>query len=188
MKKVWIFVEGNTDKALLEAVIQSCFPDADPKPDFWICGGWTKLKDVAPKLDEVTAGGGEPIIVFDADDQPTRRQEELTYQLGELGHSCPIFLFPDNQSPGNVETLLRSIGSLPGFFNCWDEFQTCLQSLNERYKTDHHQMVYAYEQVFLKKEEMKGPRFQGKSTRLWEIHSEAEGLKPLIEFLAPWFS
>ncbi|MDX1905809.1 MAG: DUF3226 domain-containing protein [Bacteroidia bacterium] len=184
--RVRIFVEGKTDKELLEAVLAGCFPHISTTVDIKPCGGLPGLSKQRPQLQENTDNGGINLIVFDADNNPEQRRQDLIQQLADMGQSCPIFLFPDNQSPGQQEALLREMATISDFFTCWDHFQQCLQHLNQAYHTDHHQMVYAYEQVYLEKDEMKGPRFQGSAARLWNITPNTPALKALCTFLSSY--
>jgi hypothetical protein len=192
---VQILLEGtrtSADRQFVEAVIAQCFPGHPAVLSYIHCEGWHQLnKHKQPIQNHQDLGNAISLILFDADGEPeTRRQEILGMLRGMgIGFECPVFLFPDNQSAGTLEALLRQLGAVPGFFECWDQFQACLHGLSQTYRTDAHQMVYAYEQVYLTQEELKklkkGGRFQGNAARLWRIADDAQPLRPLLDFLRP---
>jgi 5S rRNA maturation endonuclease (ribonuclease M5) len=185
---VIIYVEGKTDLEFLEKVWSlDIFGSESPEPKIVNCGGWGGLRNQQNTLAEGSELRGN-LILFDADEDPDGRRKELQNILSDIhaGQNCHIFLFPDNQSQGSLETLLRRLATRPDFFNCWDSFQHCLSQLNGAYQPDEHQMVYAYEQAYLSKAAMKKARFQGDAQSLWNFSPSAEPLLPLLEFLSPF--
>ena len=139
MKLVFV-VEGLEDKRFLEDFVMFHFR-VDLKPENFILvdGKAEKLHLVKTKLESAKAKGDRIVVVFDADDRGVEGTlRDINSRLRQFGLEVnDQFLFPDNQSSGNLETLLRQC--IPeqnlGLFSCISAFQQCknwLKLANDR--------------------------------------------------------
>ena len=136
MKPFHVFVEGPTDKAFIqEALIRFGFGrNNDDRVTAF--KGWTALvnTEVQRRLDD----GDTILVIFDADD-PTRerggfrnRLQAIREKLGsDLSDRVHIYLFPDNHSDGDLESVLA--GLVPArhktvIDECWTGYERCLTS------------------------------------------------------------
>ena len=76
--------------------------------------GWTNLCQPAilMRMRLNSQEGGKNIIVFDADRDYFARKKQITVVLSEKSVTADIFLWPNNQSTGNLETLLLDMAEL----------------------------------------------------------------------------
>ncbi len=138
MKRRSIFVEGKEDEAFVkEALSRTVFTKLEGSL-VEVCGGWAKLANssVQKKVDN----GDVVLIVFDADDDQRDREfggnqkrlDAIRKKLGEsLFSRVHVFLFPDNRSDGDLETLLEKMvrGEHRAIIEeCWAGYQRCLNS------------------------------------------------------------
>ncbi|PUD33309.1 hypothetical protein C2S19_01815 [Helicobacter pylori] len=100
-------------------------------------------------------------IIFDADKKESQEKgagfdNKLKYireESKEKGIDFPreqIFLFPNNQDDGDLETLLSEIANHKEFINCFESYLDCIKK-KEHYKPIKNirkSMWYAYLEVF----------------------------------------
>jgi len=136
MKPCCIFVEGTADKAFVNAALGCLGIGTIADVQIQICGGWTKL--ARPTVKRQLDNGNVVVIIFDADDDQkdgehgghARRLSAICETLGEeLFRDVHVFLFPDNQSDGDLERLLEKMvrvehRSVIG--ECWSGYEQCL--------------------------------------------------------------
>lgn len=97
-------------------------------------GGKDNLHNIVNTFIENTMQGGHNLIVFDADTETNgggfvQRYKELTEKIVALGITTDLFLFPDNKSDGDFETLLLQIAHKDKhqrFFDCFSDYEKCL--------------------------------------------------------------
>ena len=95
-------------------------------------------------------------VIFDADTDFKHSQETILKYVSESANeinsiknllsqfsSNKIFLFPDNQSIGQLEHLLLSIAQQPDFLNCIEEYYQCLLKKNVT-EAEHKLKYYSY--------------------------------------------
>lgn len=97
--------------------------------------GWGNLKNTKSLLESIAFQGEKALIIFDADSAANgggfqQRIEDirkiLTPELAEL----PIFLWPNQQDDGDVETLLEQLAQREKhriFFDCFEDYEKCVQ-------------------------------------------------------------
>ncbi|WP_367685860.1 DUF3226 domain-containing protein, partial [Helicobacter pylori] len=151
-KEILIFVEGPSDKVFLEVYLY--FLEDLPIKNF-------KVKDVKGKdnlskrLLEIEKYD-KTLIIFDADkDYESNKKEILTVvsktkQTKQTISEEQIFLFPNNQDDGVLETLLLEIAKHDEFLKCFEGYLECIKS-KEHYKPIRNirkNMLYAYLEVF----------------------------------------
>ncbi|WP_231227159.1 DUF3226 domain-containing protein [Helicobacter pylori] len=100
-------------------------------------------------------------IIFDADKKESQESdagfdnklEHICKELKEKRIDFPreqIFLFPNNQDDGDLETLLSEIANHKEFINCFESYLDCIKK-KEHYKPIKNirkNMLYAYLEVF----------------------------------------
>ncbi len=147
-KEILIFVEGPSDKVFLEVYLY--FLEDLPIKNF-------KVKDVKGKdnlskrLLEIEKYD-KTLIVFDADNYKSNKKEILTVvsKTKQTISEEQIFLFPNNQDDGDLETLLLKIAKHDEFLKCFEGFLECIKS-KEHYKPIKNirkNMLYAYLELF----------------------------------------
>ena len=87
-----------------------------------------------------TDAGGKNIVVFDADFPSNNggfssRREELLKKRDESGLKYDLFLWPNNNSDGDVEVLMESIARkdlYPEYFECFGKFEHCMSQRKKK--------------------------------------------------------
>ncbi len=147
-KEILIFVEGPSDKVFLEVYLY--FLEDLPIKNF-------KVKDVKGKdnlskrLLEIEKYD-KTLIVFDADNYKSNKKEilKVVSKTKQTISEEQIFLFPNNQDNGDLETLLLEIAKYDEFLKCFEGYLECIK--NKEYykpiKNIRKNMLYAYLEVF----------------------------------------
>ncbi|WP_100998277.1 DUF3226 domain-containing protein [Helicobacter pylori] len=148
-KEILIFVEGPSDKVFLEVYLY--FLEDLPIKNF-------KVKDVKGKdnlskrLLEIEKYD-KTLIIFDADKDYKSNKKEILKVVSKTKQTISeeqIFLFPNNQDDGDLETLLLEIAKHDEFLKCFEGYLECIKS-KEYYKPIKNirkNMLYAYLEVF----------------------------------------
>jgi hypothetical protein len=131
-RPVKIIVEGVADVRFVQDYISFLFgEDLKEKTDILSAGGWTRLDSdsaFVQQLNQNRDNGGVNLIIFDADaDCQARRKEILDWKEAN-NLDFELFLFPNDNDPGVLETLLERIinpNNAP-IFDCWDKYEKCL--------------------------------------------------------------
>ncbi|MFA4762810.1 DUF3226 domain-containing protein, partial [Helicobacter pylori] len=143
---ILIFVEGPSDKVFLEAYLY--FLEDIPIKNF-------KVKDVTGKdnlskrLLEIEKYD-KTLIIFDADKDYESNKKEILSKTQQKITEEQIFLFPNNQDDGDLETLLLEIAKHDEFLKCFEGYLECIKS-KEHYKPIKNiskSKWYAYLEVF----------------------------------------
>ncbi|MCQ2633455.1 hypothetical protein JT149_01870 [Helicobacter pylori] len=179
-KEILIFVEGPSDKVFLEAYLY--FLEDLPIKNF-------KVKDVTGKdnlskrLLEIEKYD-KTLIIFDADKDYESNKKEILKVVSKTKQTISeeqIFLFPNNQDDGDLETLLLEIAKHDEFLKCFEGYLECIKS-KEHYKPIKNiskSKWYAYLEVFGLENLTKT---DGKD-KIKEKHKEEyEKLKEVIDF------
>ncbi|MUU89382.1 DUF3226 domain-containing protein [Helicobacter pylori] len=148
-KEILIFVEGPSDKVFLEVYLY--FLEDLPIKNFKVQN--IKGKDnLSKRLLEIEKYD-KTLIIFDADkDYESNKKEILTFvsKTKQTISEEQIFLFPNNQDDGDLETLLLEIAKHDEFLKCFEGYLECIKS-KEHYKpitNIRKNMLYAYLEVF----------------------------------------
>ncbi len=148
-KEILIFVEGPSDKVFLEVYLY--FLEDLPIKNF-------KVKDVKGKdnlskrLLEIEKYD-KTLIIFDADKDYESNKKEILKVVSKTKQTISeeqIFLFPNNQDDGDLETLLLEIAKHDEFLKCFEGYLECFKS-KEHYKPIkkiRKNMLYAYLEAF----------------------------------------
>ncbi|WP_080057025.1 DUF3226 domain-containing protein [Spirosoma aerolatum] len=211
MSSIQIFVEGVTDQKFLQDVIAEWYGVAlsigsigksseiisvDGKGAF---DSPEKMKKLIPVFQQLAIQGIPTVVIFDADTFSTN-QANLNLHSQKLNFT--YFLFPDNQRDGEIETLLEEIICPDNqvIFNCWKAFEDCLSG----HKTSstpsgsfttpaNKTKIYAYIETLVgetdsEKEKIKDRNPDYHNKLHWNLDPKHTSLKPLKEFLDPFFS
>ncbi|WQR67991.1 hypothetical protein KVD31_01785 [Helicobacter pylori] len=181
-KEILIFVEGPSDKVFLEAYLY--FLEDIPIKNF-------KVKDVTGKdnlskrLLEIEKYD-KTLIIFDADKDYESNKKEILSKTQQKITEEQIFLFPNNQDDGDLETLLLKIAKHDEFLKCFEGYLECIKS-KEHYKPIKNirkNMLYAYLEA-LGLENLTKTNigvFDDKGKIKEEHKEEYEKLKEVIDF------
>ncbi|GAA7312913.1 hypothetical protein ID0603_08180 [Helicobacter pylori] len=150
-KEILIFVEGPSDKVFLEVYLY--FLEDFPIKNF-------KVKDVTGKenlskrLLEIEKYD-KTLIIFDANKDYESNKKEILSKTPQKITEEQIFLFPNNQDDGDLETLLLEIAKHKEIIQCFKRYLKCIECKYIGIK-EHHEliknirknMLYAYLEVF----------------------------------------
>lgn len=153
-KEILIFVEGSRDKVFLEVYLY--FLGNFPIKNF-------KVKDVTGK-DNLskrlleTEKYAKTLIIFDADKNYESNKKEILTVVSKTKQTISeeqIFLFPNNQDDGDLETLLLEIAKHKEIIQCFKRYLKCIECKYIGIK-EHHELIknirkskwYTYLEVF----------------------------------------
>ncbi|WRD00296.1 hypothetical protein E5K75_01980 [Helicobacter pylori] len=144
-KEILIFVEGPSDKVFLEVYLY--FLEDLPIKNFKVQN--IKGKDnLSKRLLEIEQYA-KTLIIFDADKDYESNKKEILKVVSKTKQTISeeqIFLFPNNQDDGDLETLLLEIAKHTKFLKCFEGYLECIKS-KEYYKPIKNirkNMLYAY--------------------------------------------
>lgn len=205
---VKIFIEGHDNKVpeseFLKAILKKMDVPSD-KYEILHTNGYTNLMDSpdAPNIELMRANTdaeGKNLVIFDADTAENNggydiRRAELLKRKKELGLEFELFLWPNNQSDGDVEVLMESIARkelYPEFFDCFGKYERCVsQRKNEDgscfYTTPNRKgklHTYFHSLPISKAQKDKFGRGQWRwdDPKIWNLDSES--LNPIKDFLS----
>ncbi|MFP6304848.1 DUF3226 domain-containing protein [Helicobacter pylori] len=148
-KEILIFVEGPSDKVFLEVYLY--FLEDLPIKNFKVQN--IKGKDnLSKRLLEIEKYD-KTLIIFDADKDYESNKKEILKVVSKTKQTISeeqIFLFPNNQDDGDLETLLLEIAKHDEFLKCFEGYLECIKS-KEHYKPIRNirkNMLYTYLEVF----------------------------------------
>lgn len=142
-----------------------------------------------------TAEGGLNLIVFDADCENngggySKRRTELLKKLDDLKIEAHLFLWPDNHSDGDFETMLENIARHDlheRFFGCYRDYELCLgdkyQCPNRKGKL--HTYVTAMKLSKRQRDKIGSGNWLFENEELWDLNSPI--LVPFKDFLSSAF-
>ncbi|WRF40219.1 hypothetical protein E5E53_01930 [Helicobacter pylori] len=221
-KKILIYTEGKSDRNFLGWYLS--FLKYKDHFDIFDIEGKDKLisDEFLEKIDKILKNKHQTYkqvcIIFDADKKESQESdvgfdnklEHICKELKEKRIDFPreqIFLFPNNQNDGDLETLLLEIANHKEFINCFEsykEFINCFESYLDCIKKKEHykpiknirkNMLYAYleafglEDLYTKKnifdtEGKVKDQYKGDYEKLQEVIGfDSKSLVPLKNFL-----
>lgn len=173
-----LIVEGKSDEVFVRQYCRFLNPDMDEKIS--IANGKDNLihhKDIKKY---------KTLIIFDADDDYGRSKENIVSQLKTMEvdiDEYPIFLFPNNQESGNLETLIEKIALHPKILQCFQGYCDCIKSQmsgDENFRLPAKKSkVFAYMEVFGFKNGINEKDFKFDTC----CDFESAYLKPLRDFI-----
>ena len=173
-------------------------------------GGWSKLgKKQAFFIQQARDFGGRTLVVFDADYDtddtegpvkhenggPLKRRAAIANKLTSFDPNPEVFLFPEPDAPGDLETLLLQLTNptQQRVMDCYNKYEACLQQFvdasgNPIYDApSKKRRIYDYVNVMrLTGEEWKRHHQGGgqkifENQELWDLNAPA--IQPLRDFL-----
>ncbi|MDU9770866.1 DUF3226 domain-containing protein [Helicobacter pylori] len=151
-KEILIFVEGSSDRFFLEIyLLYLYFQEKFPIKNFKVQNVDGK-DNLSKRLLEIEKYD-KTLIIFDADKDYESNKKEILKIVSESKQTISeeqIFLFPNNQDDGDLETLLLEIAKHDEFLKCFEGYLECIKS-KEHYKPIKNirkNMLYAYLEVF----------------------------------------
>ncbi|WQS04553.1 hypothetical protein KVD72_05250 [Helicobacter pylori] len=151
-KEILIFVEGPSDRFFLEVyLLYLYFQEKFPIKNFKVQNVDGK-DNLSKRLLEIEKYD-KTLIIFDADKNYESNKEEILKVVSKMQQTISeeqIFLFPNNQDDGDLETLLLKIAKHEEFINCFESYLNCIKK-KEHYKPIkdiRKNMLYAYLEVF----------------------------------------
>ncbi|MGN8511411.1 DUF3226 domain-containing protein [Helicobacter pylori] len=145
-KEILIFVEGPSDRVFLEVYLY--FLEDLPIKNFKVQNIEGK-DNLSKRLLEIEKYD-KTLIIFDTDKDYESNKKEILSKTQQKITERQIFLFPNNQDDGDLETLLLEIAKHDEFLKCFEEYLECIKS-KEHYKPIKNirkNMLYAYLEVF----------------------------------------
>lgn len=185
-RKVRLFVEGKADKKFIQDYITFLLEGNPNNLDINRIGGWSEIPKAEQKFKEHSDAGGINLLIIDADDNPSRRRSQVLAYKNNLGIEFELFLIPNNQDGGNLESLLCQISNPDHqmIFDCFDEYQDCLRKNPDYHLPNLKSKIYAYLETLLptnQHEKIQVAKRDYRNTDHWNLGNPY--LIPLREFL-----
>ncbi|MEQ9101218.1 MAG: DUF3226 domain-containing protein [Imperialibacter sp.] len=196
MSAVTIFVEGSADAKFIKDLVAKYYQiDLIIKADVQFFKGKDNWYNIAPDFRKSTLENKTNLLIFDADDTQAIRREGILAKGQELGLSFEVFLLPDGNGSGDLESLLEMLipEAKKSIIHCFESYESCLAGLNfEVFPNDRKTKIYAYVKSLAwlkKKRDDPDPAKEGNRDYLdddiWDLDNNA--LSPLLNFLSPYF-
>ncbi|WQX08358.1 hypothetical protein E5P75_02135 [Helicobacter pylori] len=151
-KEILIFVEGPSDRIFLGVyLLYLYFQERFPIKNFKVQNVDGK-DNLSKRLLEIEKYD-KTLIIFDADKNYESNKKEILKVVSKTKQTISeeqIFLFPNNQDDGDLETLLLKIANHKEFINCFESYLDCIKK-KEHYKPIkdiRKNMLYAYLEAF----------------------------------------
>ena len=201
MRKIKIYVEGVADAKLIKDLIFEWYQETmifdqsgkNGLANILITNGKTNLEKFKPLFKLNSDIDILSIVIFDADIFNDENDKFI-----ELKKEFPIeyFLLPDNQSNGDLETLLAKIINQDNevIFKCWEGYENCLKTSTRKegvFTTPARKTkIYAYLEALLgesnsEKDLIKERDRNYRNTNHWDLNAPA--LVNLKQFLDQYF-
>ncbi|WP_181227853.1 DUF3226 domain-containing protein [Helicobacter pylori] len=153
-KEILIFVEGPSDRVFLEVYLY--FLEYFPIKNFKVrsINGKCNLSSHLNEIEQYA----KTLIIFDADKDYESNKKEILKVVSKIQQKITeeqIFLFPNNQDDGDLETLLLEIAKHKEIIQCFKRYLKCIEckciGIKEHHgpiKNIRKNMLYAYLEVF----------------------------------------
>ncbi len=153
-KEILIFVEGPSDKIFLEVYLY--FLEYFPIKNFKVrsINGKCNLSSHLNEIEQYA----KTLIIFDTDKDYESNKKEILKVVSKTQQKITeeqIFLFPNNQDDGDLETLLLEIAKHKEIIQCFKRYLKCIEckciGIKEHHgpiKNIRKNMLYAYLEVF----------------------------------------
>ncbi|WRD36429.1 hypothetical protein E5K68_02330 [Helicobacter pylori] len=149
-KEILIFVEGSSDRFFLEIyLLYLYFQEKFPIKNFKVQNVDGK-DNLSKRLLEIEKYD-KTLIIFDADKDYENKKEilKIVSESKQTISEEQIFLFPNNQDDGDLETLLLEIAKHKEFINCFEGYLDCIKKTEhcKPIKNIRKNKLYAYLEV-----------------------------------------
>ena len=179
-----IFVEGDTDKRLIEDYLK--YLKINILYEVIYTGGKDKISTQIPTIRRFIDQGFQVSIIFDADNNIESRTTELKAIKTAYNIEFDIFLFPNNSESGDIEDLLLNIynSKYQDIFDCLQSYENCLKQ-NKTYKIPIKKgKIYGFLDAVLSEKEEDNAKDKKRDFLKydhWDL--DHEYLNPLKQFL-----
>jgi len=182
-----LIVEGKEDIRFLEDFIFYHFNYNVNRAHFIEVGGKSESLHKVKVDIQKSSVNKLNIVVFDADDlgydstlnNINTKSKELAFKFDS------IFLFPNNQENGNLETLLKKSVAAGNeqLFDCIDDYVKCRNKIGIKNQNhiDEKEKIYIYHGSFKNSGRAKGSEREYLNKDIWDLDSPH--LQPLKDFL-----
>lgn len=156
MSNFRIFTESKADVKFIRDYIAEIFNLELSDDDFDTLGSWSGYKaggNLKASIKENHADQKQTILVLDADADFANRQQEVLNDFSGYGIPIKLFLFPDNNSTGNIEILLCKIAIHQKIIDCFDSYEKCIDGFESPVIKSK---VFAYLDALLPSSQKKG--------------------------------
>lgn len=155
-------------------------------------GGNGKLHEFFTKMQKDQDGGGKNLIVFDGDEYDGEKgckaiRKKILAKIKKWNeededHSLApeLFLMPDDQTEGCVETLIEHAARRKEFLNCFECYVKCVLG-HGGFLPDQKAKIFAYMETCINKFQKNKVRRAFLDDKLWDL--EVKELQPLKDFL-----
>lgn len=187
MGAIRFFVEDKTMQKFLIDFTLKRFNMQITEGNFVRFGSWSEFAKERRQFEENSDKGGSNLLFIDSDNDFNVRKQYVVNSLAEANIKADFFLFPNDESVGNIETLLASIAVNTQVLNCYAQFEDCLLVggfLNPSGKTK----IYTYTEILTNEpDRKKGKHKDDKRNYLnanWDL--DAPQTQSLYNFLAKY--
>ena len=186
--QISLIVEGDEDVRFVQDFITFHFAQNIDRNSFIVIGGKSEtIHDSIIKIQSSTASGNSNVVLFDADDtdyDSTLNKINTAVQKHAVKFDS-VFLFPDNKSKGNLESLLRDsvVKGNEGIFKCIEDYAACKDTLNLKRPrvNDEKEKLWIYHGSFEESGNAHGSKRSYLDQDIWDLNSPI--LKSLKEYL-----
>ena len=180
MNKIYIYVEGKSDKEFVDC----CLKHWGKLESFEVninANSNVIQENLLNKIKSHRDNKEQVLIVFDADKDFIQTQERIIKESQGLMSAQEIFLFPNNQSNGELETLLLEIAQNKKPYECFRCYIDCLGELKANiFKKS---AMFAYREATGAEKKIKDKKGQ-KIQETLQAEFERIFLNPLKQFIA----
>lgn len=197
-----LFVEGIADEKFIKDYILEHYNLSLTKEDIIKTEGWTQIfnggESIINAMQKNTDNAGTNLLIFDADENYSERLRKLEEWRSSKRLQFEIFLWPNNATSGDLETLLEQIINQQNapIFDCWSAYELCLRDTQIPNRTTplttpaRKTKIYGYLEALLgpakaDKNKIKEKHRDYRNSTLWDLN--APSLNPLNEFLNNYF-
>ncbi len=188
MNEFKFFVESKADIKFLKDFINAKFNISLNGSFFDTLGAWSGYKaggNLKASIVENYDNQRKTILILDADNDLINRRNEVTSDFVKYNTPLRLFLFPNDISTGNLESLLAQIAYDRKAIDCFLEFERCVSGYP---KPLNHSRIYAYLDLLLHPNQvvnnidMRKDEFRDyRNKKHWDLENIA--LQPLCDFL-----
>jgi len=192
-KPVVIIVEGLADRKFLTDYISHLKIEPFDNENIIDAKGWETIVSEGAQGELIrtqmeknfNGNGGINLIIFDADLDKKKREQEILEWKKKFNLSFELFLLPDNSNSGTLEHLLEKIiqDNNNPIFDCWDQYEKCLKTKTIIGRSEpltiptKKTKIYGYLEALLgstksEKNKIKEDKRNYKENKHWNLDSE----------------
>jgi hypothetical protein len=191
--KVKFFVEDKAHVKFLIDFVKERFNVELADADFYKLNSWAGYKEggiALPDYEQNTNNDITNITILDADNNPEERRNIVRTDFTDLNIQSHLFLFPNDNAIGAIETVLVAIAIERKIIDCFEAYEKCIDGYK---KPVIKSKIFAYLDALLEEKFKKNNRkdlLQEKNRNYrnkkhWDLNHTY--LDPLFQFLAQFF-